>query len=107
MAEFDGIVEKVIENLLYFIHIGSDIQLISRKNQFDGDGFLFTGTFKGGSGIPDHAVDVKGGFLNKKHKVVLTVVPTREYYRVTEGIKTIDKDAFFVVTDSYEVVGGK
>ena len=51
--------------------------------------------------------DVKGGFLNKKHKVVLTVVPTREYYRVTEGIKTIDKDAFFVVTDSYEVVGGK
>lgn len=51
--------------------------------------------------------DVKGGFLNKKEKVVLTVVPTREYYRVTEGIKTIDKDAFFVVTDSYEVVGGK
>ena len=51
--------------------------------------------------------DVKGGFLNKKNKVVLTVVPTREYYRVTEGIKAIDKDAFFVVTDAYEVVGGK
>ena len=34
----------------------------------------------------DHSVtifDVKGGFLNKKNKVVLTVVPTREYYRVT------------------------
>lgn len=58
----------------------------------------------------DHSVtvfDVKGGFLNKKHKVVLTVVPTREYYRVTEGIKAIDKEAFFVVTDAYEVVGGK
>lgn len=58
----------------------------------------------------DHSVtifDVKGGFLNKKNKVVLTVVPTREYYRVTEGIKAIDKDAFFVVTDAYEVVGGK
>ncbi len=51
--------------------------------------------------------DVKGGFLNKKSKVVLTVVPSREYYRVTEGIKLIDKEAFFVVTDSYEVVGGK
>lgn len=51
--------------------------------------------------------DVKGGFLNKKNKVVLTVVPSSEYYRVTEGIKIIDKDAFFVVTDSYEVVGGK
>ena len=58
----------------------------------------------------EHSVtifDVKGGFLNKKNKVVLTVVPTREYYRVTEGIKAIDKDAFFVVTDAYEVVGGK
>ncbi len=51
--------------------------------------------------------DVKGGFLNKKNKVVLTVVPSREYYRVTEGIKIIDKDAFFVVTDAYEVVGAK
>lgn len=51
--------------------------------------------------------DVKGGFLNKKNKVVLTVVPSSEYYRVTEGIKIIDKDAFFVVTDAYEVVGGK
>lgn len=51
--------------------------------------------------------DVKGGFLNKKNKVVLTVVPSREYYRVTEGIKNIDKDAFFVVTDAYEVVGAK
>ena len=51
--------------------------------------------------------DVKGGFLNKKNKVVLTVVPSRDYYRVTEGIKIIDKDAFFVVTDAYEVVGAK
>ena len=51
--------------------------------------------------------DVKGRFLNKKNKVVLTVVPSREYYRVTEGIKMIDKDAFFVVTDAYEVVGAK
>ncbi|MDD6264525.1 MAG: YitT family protein [bacterium] len=51
--------------------------------------------------------DVKGGFLNKKNKVVLTVVPSREYYRVTEGIKIIDKEAFFVVTDAYEVVGAK
>ena len=51
--------------------------------------------------------DVKGGFLQKKRKILLTVIPTREYFKVTEGIKLIDKDAFFVVTDSYEVSGGK
>lgn len=51
--------------------------------------------------------DVKGGFLEKNRKVMLTVIPSREYYKVTEGIKEIDKTAFFVVTDSYQVEGAK
>ena len=51
--------------------------------------------------------DVKGGFLEDKKHVILTVIPTREYYRVTEGIKNIDNTAFFVVTDSYQVEGAK
>ena len=51
--------------------------------------------------------DVKGGFLDNKRKVMLTVIPSREYYRLTEGIKAIDSDAFFVVTDSYQVEGAK
>ncbi len=51
--------------------------------------------------------DVKGGFLEKKRKVLLIVVPSHEYYRVTEGLKKLDSEAFFVVTDSYEVIGGK
>ena len=51
--------------------------------------------------------DVKGGFFDNKKKVILTIIPTREYYRVTEGIKEIDNKVFFVATDSYEVEGGK
>jgi uncharacterized membrane-anchored protein YitT (DUF2179 family) len=51
--------------------------------------------------------DVKGAFLEKKRKVLLIVVPSSEYFKVTEGIKELDKDAFFVVTDSYQVEGGK
>ena len=51
--------------------------------------------------------DAKGGFFESKRKIMLTVIPSREYYRVTEGIKAIDKDAFFVVTDSYQVEGAK
>ena len=45
--------------------------------------------------------------MNDKRKVMLTVIPSREYYRLTEGIKHIDKNAFFVVTDSYQVEGAK
>lgn len=51
--------------------------------------------------------DVKGGYLDKRRKVILAIIPTKEYYRVTEGIKMLDKEAFFVVTDSYQVSGAK
>ena len=51
--------------------------------------------------------NVKGAFLEKRRKVLLVIIPTREYFRVTEGIKLIDKDVFFVVTDAYQVEGGK
>lgn len=51
--------------------------------------------------------DVKGGLLENKRKVMLTVIPSREYYKLTEGIKKIDDKAFFVVTDSYQVEGAK
>ena len=51
--------------------------------------------------------NVKGGYTNKKDEVILCVVPTNEYYKVKEGIHEIDKDAFFVVCDAYEVFGGE
>ena len=51
--------------------------------------------------------NVTGGFSEKKGKVILTVIPSREYYYMTEGIKKIDEKAFFVVTDAYQVEGAK
>ncbi len=51
--------------------------------------------------------DVKGGFLEKRRKVLLTVIPSREYYQLTEGIKALDEDAFFLACDAYQVEGGK
>ncbi len=50
--------------------------------------------------------NVKGAFFERR-KVLLVVIPTRDYYRVTEGLKLIDPDIFFVVEDAYEVKGGK
>ena len=51
--------------------------------------------------------DVKGGYKKEKDNVLMTVLPTKDYYRLREGIKEIDKNAFFIVTDSYEVFGGE
>lgn len=51
--------------------------------------------------------NVKGAFFEKQRKVLLLVIPTRDYYKVTEGIKLIDPGVFFAVEDAYEVKGGK
>lgn len=51
--------------------------------------------------------NVRGGYTLEKDEVILCVVPTREYYRLKEGIKEIDPNVFFVVTDAYEVMGGE
>lgn len=48
-----------------------------------------------------------GGFLKKRVSVLFTVIPTREYYKLREGISLIDSEAFFTVVDAYEVSGGK
>ena len=48
--------------------------------------------------------DVKGGFSKDKNKILLCVIPTKEYYKLKEGIKLIDPNAFISITDSYEVI---
>ena len=51
--------------------------------------------------------NAKGGFTQKRVSVLFTVVPTKEYYRLKEGISLIDPEVFFTVVDAYEVSGGE
>ena len=51
--------------------------------------------------------DAVGGYSKENQKVLFCVIPTREYYILKDGIKKIDEDSFFVVTDAYEVSGGE
>lgn len=58
----------------------------------------------------NHGVTIfkaKGGHKNKEKKVLFCVIPTNEYFKLKEGISSIDSEAFFVVTDAYEVYGGE
>ena len=51
--------------------------------------------------------DTRGGFTKEKQKLLMCVVPTKEYFKLKEGIHEIDNKSFFVVTDAYEVSGGE
>ena len=58
----------------------------------------------------NHGVTVfnaKGGYAKEKQNVLMCVLPTKDYYRLKTGILEIDPEAFFVVTDAYEVFGGE
>lgn len=49
-------------------------------------------------------LNVKGGYSNDKHILLLAVVPSRNYFIVKEGLKAIDENVFFLVCDAYEVI---
>ena len=51
-------------------------------------------------------LDIKGGMYEHKKKMLLCLIPTKEYFILKEGIMKIDKNAFFIITDTYEIKGG-
>lgn len=57
-----------------------------------------------GSGVTE--LDSSGVFSHKKKKMIMCVVPTDKYSLLKSAIKEIDPDAFIVVNDCYEVLGG-
>ena len=57
-----------------------------------------------------HGVTVlegRGGYTGNNQKVIMCIIPTKEYFVAKEGIREIDPNAFFLVTDAYEVSGGE
>ena len=45
-----------------------------------------------------------GGYKNELGEIILSVIDNKNYYIVKEAIKTIDQNAFLVVTNSYHLV---
>ena len=47
-------------------------------------------------------VNARGGYTNKRKKMLMCVVPTIEYVKLKEIVKEIDDKAFFLIVDAYE-----
>ena len=52
-------------------------------------------------------LDGRGGYTGNHQKVIMCIIPTKDYFFAKEGILEIDPNAFFLVTDAYEVYGGE
>ena len=56
------------------------------------------------SGVTE--LDGHGAFSHKKRRLLMCIVPTERYSLLKSAVKEIDPDAFIVVNDCYEVLGG-
>lgn len=48
----------------------------------------------------------KGGYTNDKQQIFMCLIPTKQYFKVKEGLEKIDDKAFLIVTDAYQSNGG-
>ena len=48
--------------------------------------------------------NVKGGFTSQKSKIIMSVIDTKDYYKLKEGISIIDPYAFISIIDNYETI---
>ena len=51
-------------------------------------------------------LETEGGYSREKNKLLMCVVPNKDYYLFKEMILEIDPGAFLVIHDCYEVQGG-
>ena len=47
-------------------------------------------------------VNARGGYSNKKKKMLMSVIPTRDYVSLKEIVIGIDDKAFFLIVDAYD-----
>jgi len=47
-------------------------------------------------------VNARGGYSNKKKKMLMSVIPTFEYVKLKELVREIDSNVFFLIVDAYE-----
>ena len=47
-------------------------------------------------------IDARGGYTDKKRKMLMCVVPTIEYLKLKELVREIEPKAFFLIVDTYD-----
>lgn len=47
-------------------------------------------------------VNARGGYSNKRKKILMSVIPTIEYVGLKELVREIDPNVFFLIVDAYE-----
>ena len=52
-------------------------------------------------------MNTDNGNKDKRKNIIMCVLSTRDYFMVKNVIRAIDPEAFFIISDCYEVYGGQ
>lgn len=52
-------------------------------------------------------MNTKGGYTNEPNNIIMCVIPTKDYYMFKNILEKIDPEVFFIISDCYEVYGGR
>lgn len=96
-----AIMSVVIDKVMIGISQSKTFQIIT-DNETDVKRFLLT---KLSHGVT--VLQARGGYTGDNIKIIMCIVPTREYVTVKEGVLAIDPNALLMVSDVYEVLGSK
>jgi len=91
-AVMDKIIIGISDSKLFFIH--------TKKNN-EVKKFILDELHSGVT-----VLETEGGYSHEKSEVLMCVVPNKDYYLFKEMILQIDKNAFFIINDCYEVQNG-
>lgn len=95
------IMSYVIDKVMIGISKSKSFYIIT-ENETDVKKFLIS---KLSHGVT--VIQARGGYTGNIVKLIMCIVPTKEYYKVKEEILNIDKNALILVSDTYEVLGNK
>lgn len=95
------IISSVTDRVMIGISESKTFRIIT-QNETDVKKFLLT---KLSHGVT--VIEARGGYTGDNIKMIMCIVPTREYVTVKEGVLEIDNNAMIMVSDVYEVLGNK
>lgn len=95
------IMSYVIDKVMIGISKSKSFYIIT-ENETDVKKFLIS---KLSHGVT--VIQARGGYTGNIVKLIMCIVPTKEYFKVKEEILNIDKNALILVSDTYEVLGNK
>lgn len=87
----DKIMLGISDSKMFYIHTNKPDEIKSFINEL-------------GSG---YTIMKASGAVNKRNDLIMTVVSTKDYYMFKNVVTKIDPDVFFIISDCYEVYGGK